>query len=105
MYLKCKIRCFICEEKGRKVCRRQARKNAPLNSPSSFLFSFLYVVIGNIITSTIGATKERKKCHCCALHVAHYKGCQYHDVVWQLHEMQQQLQIGRQKEGGQGGLG
>jgi hypothetical protein len=38
-YLKCKRRCFICEEKGRKGCKKQARKKAPLtmtNTSSSF---------------------------------------------------------------------
>ncbi len=77
MYLKCKRRCFICKEKRRKVCKRQARKKAPptmtkhliFHSFKFFLLFFpLCVVIGNIITST------NKRCI--------IKGTCYEVVLW-----------------------
>ncbi len=104
------------KKKGRKVCRRQVRKKAPTDMTKHHIFlsffSFFSFFFLSMLSLGLGFNlnnrsykKKREKFHCFALHVADYKGCQYHDVVWQLHEMQQQLQIRRQKEGGQGGLG
>jgi hypothetical protein len=66
VYLKCGRRCFVYEENGGKVSKKQVKKKLlPLATTMSP--SFCIVVIRHTTIEIAKAIKARGKCCCCAL--------------------------------------
>jgi hypothetical protein len=66
VYLKCGRRCFVYEEKGGKVYKKQVKKKALPLATTPFPF-FSIVVIRHTTIGIARAIKARGKCCCCAL--------------------------------------